>query len=209
MRWWAALQRQGIEGEVAPESFLVPLGGAHLLDCTIARARRIDLTDVMGKSWPFSKTKNDHEASGSRSGKKPRVGQYIHVEFAHRLWEENRAVPWPDASLPGGGWYLNSKHVPVPPVPREGRERRDDVRRRRAILLVDLREDRAYALNSYNWISFGTWEFDARRQAWYLGDVDYFDLELVADDDDNEGEYDDVDVDADDDTTEASSDGHI
>jgi hypothetical protein len=52
-----------------------------------------------------------------------------------------------------------------PSVPREGRERRDEVRRRRAILSPDLREDPAYALNSYNWISFGTWEFDARRRA--------------------------------------------
>ncbi|KAK1669924.1 hypothetical protein QYE76_058083 [Lolium multiflorum] len=43
----------------------------------------------------------------------------------------------------------------------------------------DLREDSAYALNSYNWISFGTWEFDARRRARYLGDLDYFDREIA------------------------------
>jgi hypothetical protein len=54
----------------------------------------------MGKGWPHRKTKNDHEASGSRSGKKPRVEQYIHIEFMRRLWEENQQVPWPDASLP-------------------------------------------------------------------------------------------------------------
>jgi hypothetical protein len=94
--------------------------------------------------------KNDHEANDSRSGNKPQVGRYVCISFARRLWEENRPVPWPDASLPGGGWYLNARRVSVPPVPGEGRERRDDVRRRPAILLADLREDLTYALNSYN-----------------------------------------------------------
>jgi hypothetical protein len=28
-------------------------------------------------------------------------------------------VDWPDCSLPGG-WHLNSRRVPVPPVPRFG-----------------------------------------------------------------------------------------
>jgi hypothetical protein len=59
----------------------------------------------MGKKcWPLRKTKNDHEASGSRSGKKPRIGQYVRVDFARHLSEENRPVPWLDANLPGGGW---------------------------------------------------------------------------------------------------------
>jgi hypothetical protein len=44
----------------------------------------------------------------------------------------------------------------------------------------DLREDPAYALNSYNWISFGTWEFHARRRAGYLANVDYFEREIAA-----------------------------
>jgi hypothetical protein len=51
-------------------------GGAHFLDHVIARIRCIHPTDAMGKSWSFRKTKNDHEASGSWSGKKPRVGRY-------------------------------------------------------------------------------------------------------------------------------------
>ena len=54
------------------------------------------------------------------------------------------------------------------------------MRRRRTILPPVLREDQAYALNSYNWISFGTWEFDARRRAGYLGDVEYFDREIAS-----------------------------
>jgi hypothetical protein len=130
-------------------------------------------SDAMGKGCPYRKTKNDHEASGSRSGKKPLVERYAHIEFARSGWEENRTVPWPDASLPVGSWYLNSRRVPVSPVPREGRERHDEVRRHRAILPPDLREDPVYVLNSYNWISFGAREFDSRRQAGYLGDVDY------------------------------------
>jgi hypothetical protein len=59
--------------------------------------------------------KNDHEASGSWSGKKPWVGRYVRIEFARRLSEENCPVPWSDANLPEGGWYLNSSNVPVPP----------------------------------------------------------------------------------------------
>jgi hypothetical protein len=60
---------------------------------------------------------------------------------------------------------------------------------------------------------FGTREFDPRRRAGFLSDVDYFNRELVVDDDDD-GEYDDDDVDVDEEAEddeaeyEASSDGH-
>jgi hypothetical protein len=59
----------------------------------------------------------------------------------------------------------------------------------------DLQEDPAYALNSYNWISFGTREFDARRRAGYLGELDYFDHEIATEEDENEneGEHEDDD----------------
>jgi hypothetical protein len=50
-------------------------------------------------------------------------------------------------------------------------------------LSADLQEDLAYALNSYNWISFRTREFYRRRRAGYLGDVDYFNRELDYEDD--------------------------
>ena len=86
-----------------------------------------------------------------------------------------------------------------PPVPRSGRERRDEVRRRRAVLPPDLREDPAYALNSYNWISFGAWEFDARRRAAYLADVDYFEREIAAEEEENDHEDADEDGDKDED----------
>jgi hypothetical protein len=62
-------------------------------------SRRIHHTDAMGKSWPYRKMKNDHDAMG----KKPRVGRYVRIEFVRHLWEGNRLVPWQDASLPGAG----------------------------------------------------------------------------------------------------------
>ena len=102
----------------------------------------------MGKGWPFKKAKHDGEASSSRGGKKPRRKRYVRVEFARRLWEENRPIPWPDVNLPGGGWYLNSTRVPVLPVPEEGRERREEVRRRRTVLPPDLRDDPAFPVTS-------------------------------------------------------------
>jgi hypothetical protein len=68
----------------------------------------------------------------------------------------------------------------------------------------DLQQDPAYALNSYNWISFETWEFDARRRAGYLGDIEFFNHEIAAeeqendqddaDDDENEDEAEDEQV---------------
>jgi hypothetical protein len=55
-------------------------------------------------------------------------------------------------------------------VPREGHERRDEIRRR-SILRPDLRDDPAYGMNSPNWDTFSSWEYDPRRRAGYLGDV--------------------------------------
>jgi hypothetical protein len=141
----------------------------------------------MGKKyWPFCKTKNDHEASGSRSDKKPWVGRYVRIEFARRLSEENRPVPWPDANLPGGGWYLNSRRL------CKGLERHDEVP---SDLVGRSPRRPAYALNSYNWISFGTWEFDACRRAGYVGDLDYFDREIAAEEEENDDEDADEDED--------------
>jgi hypothetical protein len=44
----------------------------------------------MRKSCPFRKTKNGHEASGLRSGKKPWVGRYIRIELAFLV----NLLPW-------------------------------------------------------------------------------------------------------------------
>jgi hypothetical protein len=82
-------------------------------------------------------------------------------------------VPWPDVNLPAG-WLLNSRRVPMPPVPREGRGRHDEVCRLRLILPSDLRDDPTFAIDSYNWHSFALWEFDPRHQGGYLGAVGFF-----------------------------------
>jgi hypothetical protein len=57
----------------------------------------------------------------------------------------------------------------------------------------DLQEDPVYALNSYNWISFGTWEFDARCRTGYLGDLEYFDREIATEEEENVQKDDDED----------------
>lgn len=105
----------------------------------------------MGKGWPFHKTKNNHEASSSRASKrkKARDRRYIPVDYARQLFDEGYTVPWSDVNLPGG-WLLNSRRVPVP---RERRERHNEIRR--FILPLDLREDLAFDINSYNWHTFG------------------------------------------------------
>jgi hypothetical protein len=38
---------------------------------------------------------------------------------------------------------------------------------------------------------FGTWEFDARRRAGYLGDLNYFDHEIATEEDENDDEDED------------------
>jgi hypothetical protein len=106
----------------------------------------------MAKSWPFMKVKDDGENISSQDRKKTRRRRYVRVEFVRRMWEEKRPVPWSDASLPGGGWYLNSRRVSVPLVLLEGREQHEVVRR----LPPDMRDDLAFAVVLYNWITFGT-----------------------------------------------------
>jgi hypothetical protein len=89
------------------------------------------------------------------------------VEFARNLFDENWPVPSRDVSLLGS-WYLNSRRVPVPLVPREGCERRDEIHRRCFIPPPDLHDDPTFALNSYNLVTYGTWDFHPRRQAGYF-----------------------------------------
>jgi hypothetical protein len=40
--------------------------------------------------------------------------------------------------------------------------------------------DPTFDINSYNWIMFGTWEFNQRRRVGYLGEVGLFKRELVS-----------------------------
>ena len=67
----------------------------------------------------------------------------------------------------------------------------------RFILPPYLHADPAFAANSHNWISFGTWEFHPRRRAGYLGGFDFFSRELGVGEeeeetDDDEAAYEDV-----------------
>jgi hypothetical protein len=131
-----------------------------------------------GKGSPFRKTKQDGDAGFSSANKeKPGNFQYVSVEIAHRLFEENLPVPWPDAGLPSDGWYLNHLHVSLPPLLHEGRQRRYEIHHRRFILQPDQHDDPTFTLDSYKWSTFGTWESNSRRQASYLGDVDFFNQE--------------------------------
>jgi hypothetical protein len=62
-----------------------------------------------GKGSGVHKMKHDREArsSGANKEKTPWNRRYVPVELSQRLFEENRLVPWPDAGMPSGGWYLN------------------------------------------------------------------------------------------------------
>jgi hypothetical protein len=43
---------------------------------------------------------------------------YVPVKLARRLYADGAPVPWPDINLLAL-WHLNSRRVPMPPVPRE------------------------------------------------------------------------------------------
>jgi hypothetical protein len=62
--------------------------------------------------------------------------------------------------------------VPVPPVPRRGRERRDEIQRRQAILPPDLRDDPAFDMDS-KWWDRPAYEPCPRRRSSLLGDAEY------------------------------------
>jgi hypothetical protein len=74
--------------------------------------------------------------------------------------------------------------VSVQPVSREGRELREEIRRR-VILSLDLRDDPAFSLNSYNWVTFGR---TPSPRVGYLDDVVFFTRECGIGLD-NEDEY--------------------
>jgi hypothetical protein len=104
----------------------------------------------MGKGWPFHKTKNNQEASSSRDGKKKEQDLlYIPMDHARKLFNEDHAVPLPDVNLPAV-WLLNSWRELVPAVPREGQERRGEIRCRCFILPPDPHEYFSLDIDSFN-----------------------------------------------------------
>jgi hypothetical protein len=61
---------------------------------------------------------------------------YVRVRLAQRLYARGQ----PDVNLPAR-WHLNSRHVPVQPIPREGSEHVQEIRLRRALLPPHIRRD--------------------------------------------------------------------
>jgi hypothetical protein len=93
------------------------------------------------------------------------------VEIAQALYDQNAPVGLHGVHLPSG-WHLNAMRVPVPPVPRRGWARRDEIQRRRAILPLDLREDPAFAMDS-EWWDRPAYDPCPRRRSGLLGDEEY------------------------------------
>jgi hypothetical protein len=77
----------------------------------------------------------------------------VPVKLARQLFADREPVPWPNVNLPAR-WHLNSRRVPVPPVPRDGPEHR------RALLPMHLHRDPAFDIESLNWDTFSRWEVD-------------------------------------------------
>jgi hypothetical protein len=127
--------------------------------------------------WPFRKTDTGASSSkGKAKGKAPppkkeRNRPYFSVEIVQALYDQNESVGLCDVYLPGG-WHLNARRVPVPPVPHHGRAHCDEIWRRRAILPPDLRDDPAFDMDS-EWWDHPTDEPCPRRRSGILGDVEY------------------------------------
>jgi hypothetical protein len=96
---------------------------------------------------------------------------YFSLETMQALYDQNESVGLRNVHIPGG-WHLNARRVPVPPVPRHGRARCDEIRRRRAILLPDLHKDSAFATDS-EWWDRPAYEPCPRRRSGLLGDAQY------------------------------------
>jgi hypothetical protein len=62
-----------------------------------------------------------------------------------RKGKNDQPVPWPNVNLPAR-WHLNSRRIPVPPVPMYEPEGTIENRRRRALLPMKLRRDPAFAI---------------------------------------------------------------
>ena len=78
-------------------------------------------------------TAADAEARAARNARRRARRARVSLEVAQIYWERRQPLPWGDVHLPEG-WHLNRRRVPVPPVPRDGRERTEEILRRRALL---------------------------------------------------------------------------
>jgi hypothetical protein len=79
---------------------------------------------------------------------------YVPATLARRLYTDCEPVPWSDINLPAAN-PLNSRRVPVPPVPRDGPERVREICWRRALLPMHLWRDPAFDIWSSAWDTDG------------------------------------------------------
>jgi hypothetical protein len=149
----------------------------------------------MEKGWPFRKIKHDAKTgfSGAKKKKTPRNHRYESVEHAHRLFEENQPVLGgmrACRAVAGTSTTVVSRCLRLL---HEERRRKYEIPHGRFILPKYLRDDPAFSLDSYNWPTFGRWEFNPHRCVGYLGDIDFFNRELIVRFDDDEDENDALD----------------
>jgi hypothetical protein len=110
--------------------------------CAIAATREILLPTMQARTM----LDGNHEAASSHGGG-CRTGKnqfYIPVDEARHMWEMGTAVLWSDINL-RIDWYLNARRLLVPPMLREGRARRSEIRHQQAFLVPNLRSDPAFA----------------------------------------------------------------
>ena len=72
-------------------------------------------------------------------------------------------LPYPDATLLHD-WHLDPERIPVPAAPRTTRAHAEEVRRRRALLTLEQRDEPHYAVDSPNWARWFIFEHEARRR---------------------------------------------
>jgi hypothetical protein len=118
---------------------------------------------------------NNQEESGSGVKKEERPNRVpLNVDLSRAMHEKWLLCNWADVHLPGGGWRLSHRRVPVlHPLPSGEPERTAEIRLKRRYLPEDLRADPAYAIDSDRWHTWRQIETEKRGVAGFLGDRDY------------------------------------
>ena len=91
---------------------------------------------------------------------------YLNKAKCQWYWDNAIPVPWPDVHLPED-WHLNPERIPVPPVPKNGLARENEILRRHAELPPDLRRHPSFAMDSPHWDTWFTDEHDIRRRSFF------------------------------------------
>jgi hypothetical protein len=148
----------------------------------------------MGKGWPFIKTKHDIESrsSGAKKKKTPHNRRYRwnSPTGCSRRTGQSLGRMRACRAVAGTSTTVVSRCLRLL---HEERRRKYEIPHGRFILPKYLRDDPAFSLDSYNWPTFGRWEFNPHRCVGYLGDIDFFNRELIVRFDDDEDENDALD----------------